>query len=263
MPNQSLNRTAGEAPRPVSSDVRNDKMKDTINQFWNSKDAESFDSRCRRSGRMAAITRIAEMAEPYLTQASAISIDLGCGTGLFAEAVRDRNIIGVDFSSSFLALARKRMDTVWQQDIFDLQLKDASTDNIVSLFVIDDYPSERKRLFFAQVFWFLKPDGRFFFSAYSPNDENMGKSREETNLPFELYIEKASFYEKALKDCGFAIDKMEIIKADGVAGTEPKARKVKREFIVIAAHKPLYIEGKHCEQLDAPDRHYAALHGGR
>ena len=100
-------------------------------EFWNAKNAEKFDSRSRSSGRMEAINRVAAIAKPYLSQEATVSIDLGCGTGLFAEAVGVRSIIGVDFSSPFLTSSRRRMDIVWEQNIFGLQLAKNSVDNIV------------------------------------------------------------------------------------------------------------------------------------
>ena len=128
----------------------------------------------------------------------------------------------MDFSSSLLNSARKRMETVWQQNIFDLQLAKNSVDNIVSLFVIDDYPSEKKRMFFRKVFSFLKPHGHFFFAAYSPKDERLGTQREvikakaKARDSLEVYLEDASFYEDTLQECGFVIDKSEIINTNKV-----------------------------------------------
>jgi 2-polyprenyl-3-methyl-5-hydroxy-6-metoxy-1,4-benzoquinol methylase len=132
--------------------TQNEKLRDSwrydaVREFWNARESKEFDSRTRRSGRMGAINRVAALAKPYLSREGAVSIDLGCGTGLFAEAVGVRSIIGVDFSSSLLAVARRRMDTVWHQNIFDLRLAEISVDNVVSLFVIDDYPSDKKRSF--------------------------------------------------------------------------------------------------------------------
>jgi ubiquinone/menaquinone biosynthesis C-methylase UbiE len=95
-------------------------MDDVIREFWQTRSAEDFDHRARNSGRMEAISRVAEIAKPFLSKEGAISVDLGCGTGLFAKTVGIRDIIGVDFSLSLLASARKRMDTVWQKNIFDL-----------------------------------------------------------------------------------------------------------------------------------------------
>ena len=106
-------------------------MYDAIMKYFNKRTGEDFDSRARILGRMPAIARMATIAEPYLSQEGVVSMDLGCGTGLFAEAVGVRSIIGVDFSSALLNSARERMDVVWQQSIFDLQLAKNSVDNIV------------------------------------------------------------------------------------------------------------------------------------
>jgi ubiquinone/menaquinone biosynthesis C-methylase UbiE len=218
-------------------------MYDAIMKYFNKRTGEDFDSRARILGRMPAIARMAAIAEPYLSQEGVVSMDLGCGTGLFAEAVGVRSIIGVDFSSALLNSARERMDVVWQQSIFDLQLAKNSVDNIVSLFVIDDYPSEKKRVFFGQVFSFLKPQGHFFFAAYSPKDERMGtlrevikaKAKERDSL--KVYLEDASFYENMLQECGFAIDKSEKINANGVLEVGRQVMRLKREFILIVARK--------------------------
>lgn len=220
-------------------------MDDAVKEFWNARDARDFDARARESGRMKAINRVAVIAKPYLSEAGAISIDLGCGTGLFAKAVGIRNIVGIDFSFSLLTSARRRMDKVWQKNIFELQISNNAVHNIISLFVMDDYPSEKKLTFFGQVFSFLKPGGLFFFAAYSPNDERMGKLREVVNakvgLNFEVYLEDASFYEDSLKECGFILERTEIIKTDGVYETDSQVIRLKREFIVMIASKPYYM----------------------
>lgn len=218
-------------------------MYDAIVEYFNKENAEDFDSGARSLGRMQAIDQMAAIAKPYLSREGAVSIDLGCGTGLFAETVGVRSIIGVDFSPSLLNSARRRMDTVWQQNIFDLQLAQNSVDNIASLFVIDDYPSETKCMFFKQVFSFLKPHGHFFFAAYSPKDERMGTQRDvikaKTKAPdsIEVYLEDASFYENTLSECGFAIDKSEIINTNGVKEIGREVIRLKREFILIVARK--------------------------
>lgn len=133
------------------------------------------------------------------------------------------------------------MDTVWEKDIFDLRLGENSVDNMVSLFVIDDYPSDKKLLFTKRVFSFLRPSGYFFFAAYSPNDERMGRLRQVIDtreLTFEIHLEEASFYEHMFQQCGFAIDKTEVFATEGVYEIRPEPITVKREFIVIVARKP-------------------------
>jgi 2-polyprenyl-3-methyl-5-hydroxy-6-metoxy-1,4-benzoquinol methylase len=218
-------------------------MKDTVNQFWNEVHSEDFDARTRRSGRIKAINRMAAIAKPYLVQKDAITIDLGCGTGLFAETTNISSIIGVDFSFPLLLLARKRMQSVLQQSIFDLELGKNSVDNVVSLFVIDDYPTERKRIFFKRIFSFLKPDGRFFFAAYSPNDERMSALKEKINkkagTTFIIYLENLFSYKNMLQECNFVVDTTEIIKTPGVYEIGSQAISLMREFILIVVKKPL------------------------
>lgn len=209
-----------------------------VKRFWGDRSPEDFDSTAKVSGRMVAIKRMAGIAEPYLSK-NVLSIDLGCGTGLFEKVVGCRDIIGVDFSMSFLSLAQKRMDKVMKGDIFELPFKNNTVDNIISLFVIDDYPNKQKEKFFQQVFSLLKKHGRFFFSAYSPGDERMGKMRklinEVSQLDFEVYLEDSCFYEETLKKCGFDIIKSEVINTDGLYTRIPI--KVRREFILIVARK--------------------------
>ncbi len=191
---------------------------------------------------MEAIRRVANYAKRHLSKKDAVSLDLGCGTGLFAEAVGVRSIIGVDFSSPLLTLAQKRMDTVWEKDVFNLQLSENSVDNIVSLFVMDDYLAAKKRFFFEQVLRFLKPRGHFFFAAYSPNDERMGSMCQVINtkagLSFEIHLESVSFYKDALHLCRFIIEKVEIFRTSGLYDIGTESISVKREFILIVAQKP-------------------------
>jgi len=217
-------------------------MHDAVREFWNTRDPEVFDSTAKSSGRMDAINRVAALAKPYVSKEGAVSMDLGCGTGLFADAVRTRDIIGVDFSPSLLVAARRRMDTVRQQNVFCLKLSKNSVDNIVSLFVMDDYQSEKKCEFFTQVFSFLKLGGHFFLAAYSPNDERMGRFREAINaklgVSFRICLEDASFYKDGLQKIGFAIDESETVRANGVYQTGEESVQLKREFIVIVARKP-------------------------
>lgn len=214
--------------------------------FWDDRNPEDFEFNAKVSGRMAAIKRMAEIAKPYLSK-NVLSIDLGCGTGLFEKVAERRNVIGVDFSPSFLSFAQTRMDKVMRGNIFDLPFENNTVDNIISLFVIEDYPNKWKEKFFQQIFSLLKKHGYFFFSAYSPNDERMGKMRKIINkisqLDFEVYLEDSCFYENILKKCGFDIIKSEIINANGLyypkAQKLTKSIKVKREFILIVAQKNL------------------------
>ena len=216
-------------------------MNRTVTTFWKTRNAEEFDAIAKDSGRMAALHRVGTLAKPALSPEGATSIDLGCGTGLFAKVVGAKSLVGVDFSEVLLASARERMETVLQHDIFDLPFAACSIENIVSLFVIDDYSSEKKARFFATVFSLLKPGGNFFFAAYSPRDERMGawhgafnRQRQES---IEIYLEDVSSYRRRFQQCGLLLEQLEIIKADGVFQLGIHTVKLRREFIVMVGQK--------------------------
>jgi len=216
---------------------------DGVEEYWRKRDAEGYDSRVNTSGRMKAYQWMADQAKSHLTKEGVVSMDLGCGTGIFAEAVGVKNIIGVDISPTMLVIARTRMERVYEGDIFDLRLGQDSVDNVITLFVLADYPSEKKMDFLQQVYSCLKQGGRFFFSAYSPNDGYMGKSaRERASMrkgggSFELYLENASTYKDMLENIGFRIDKIETLESTGTLKSGSETISFDREFIVIVALK--------------------------
>jgi len=186
---------------------------------------------------------MAAQAKPHLTKVGVVSMDLGCGTGIFEKVIGTKNIIGVDNSPTMLEIARTRMERVYKSDIFDLRLEENSVDNVITLFVLVDYPSEKKLGFLKQVYSCLKRGGRFFFSAYSPNDGYMGKSaRERASMregggSFEVHLEDASAYEDMLKNAGFKIEKVGTIGSEGTFVGDSKTISFDREFIVIVARK--------------------------
>jgi SAM-dependent methyltransferase len=215
-------------------------MTGKLTDYWDKRDADDFDKIATLSGRTKAIEKMAKIAVPYLQGANTASIELGCGTGLFAELANARNIIGVDFSASLLAKAKNRMDTVWQKSIFDLDIAACSFDNVISMFVIDDYPADKKRDFFSRVAACLKPGGHFFFAAYSPNDEGMGILRNTSEPPdnhYEVYLESDSFYKILLDNCSCTATHVEIFRTQGKFKVETQLRDIWREYILIVAVK--------------------------
>jgi SAM-dependent methyltransferase len=218
---------------------------DAVRGHWQTRDPYDFDRVLRSSGRLEPLKIVGEWARSYVSRQDALSIDLGCGTGMFEEIIGCRNIVGVDFSPTFLQLARRRMTIVIERDLFDLTCKDSIVDNVVSLFVIDDYVSEKKVKFFTKVNRLLKGGGRFFFAAYSPRDERMGTLRHEIDWgtgvsEFKIYLEDATSYEGKLRRCGFLIDRSEVIKSVGYYQPRAIAEapiRVRREFILVVARK--------------------------
>jgi len=216
-------------------------MSERVERYWRMRDAERYDSGV--DNRMKAYQWMATKAKPHLIKKGAVSMDLGCGTGIFAKTVGVRNIIGVDISPSMLDIARTRMDTVHENNIFELPLEEDSFDNIITLFVLADYPSEKKADFLRRVYSCLKQGGRFFFSAYSPNDGYMGKrARERAAMrsgggSFEVYLEDATTYQDMLEENGFKIEKIETIESTGTLKKGSETISFDREFMVIAAIK--------------------------
>jgi ubiquinone/menaquinone biosynthesis C-methylase UbiE len=192
---------------------------------------------------MKAYQWMATEAKPHLIRKGAVSMDLGCGTGIFAKTVGVRDIIGIDISPPMLDVARTRMDTVYESNIFELHLEENSVDNIITLFVLADYPSEKKTDFLRQVYSCLRPGGHFFFSTYSPNDGYMGKkARERADMrngggSFVVYLEDAPTYQDMLENVGFSIDKIETIESTGTLKRGSETISFDREFIVIVAIK--------------------------
>jgi len=218
-------------------------LSEGVEEYWRKRDAEGYDSGADRSGRMKAYQWMAAHAKPHLTKEGVVSMDLGCGTGIFAKVVGITNIIGVDNSPSMLEIARTRMENVYEGDIFDLRLEENSVDNVITLFVLADYPSEKKLGFLKQVYSCLRQGGRFFFSAYSPDDGYMGKSaRERASMregggSFEVYLEDASAYEDMLENAGFKIEKIGTIGSEGTFVGDSRMISFDREFIVVVALK--------------------------
>lgn len=217
-------------------------MNTSTEKFWSAREPSTFDQRTIESGRASAIQRMVKLSSTQIKKQDSVTIDLGCGTGLFAKLSDNPNIVGVDFSSTLLQLASERMLTIYKESVFDFQRPSNSVDNIVSLFVIDDYPDDQKISFFNKIFSILKSDGHFFFATYSPNDERMGKLKNSVNLTidnrFTIYLESLEYYINKLNESGFEIEDSETINTTGIYTQNEKVIELRREFDLIIAKKP-------------------------
>lgn len=216
-------------------------MDRSVAQFWNTSPPDHFEKTTIRSGRMPAIARMSQLACPYITQTNSVTVDLGCGTGLFAKTLSASRIYGVDISEAFLLRAREHMAAVVRQSVVTPGLKPSSVDHVISLFVIDDYPADTKRAFFTQVWGAMRQGGYFFFAAYSPNDERMGTLKHcvnrQTGRDFTIYLESCQTYAQWLESAGFIVKHTEILRASGEYGPAAKAIPVQREFSLLVAQK--------------------------
>ena len=95
-------------------------------------------------------------------------LDVGCGTGLLARALaeRDWTVTGIDISEDQLRLARSRGVDVQLADAHQLPFADGSFDAAVSFFIhtdVDDFPLALRET--ARV---LRPDGPLVYVGVHP-----------------------------------------------------------------------------------------------
>ncbi|MEU5153079.1 methyltransferase domain-containing protein [Glycomyces sp. NPDC021274] len=100
-------------------------------------------------------------------------LDLGCGAGLYAEALLERGaaVVGVEGSAELLAHAKERAGERAELRRHDLELPldfaaDASFDMVLCALVIHHLRDRAGLL--AEVFRVLKPGGRFLVSTTHP-----------------------------------------------------------------------------------------------
>jgi SAM-dependent methyltransferase len=198
--------------------------------YWQAKDGDAFDLASQRSGRVFAMQRLGGLSSGRLG-AGAVSVEIGCGTGLFANTTGQPNIIGVDLSLSMLRVARTRMGRVLQADLFSLPFRVGSVDNVVCAFVLDDYSSDDKAWFLRSLRNTLTADGRLFFAAYSPSDEHMGRERRREEL--KPCLETKDGWIALMEAAGFSVTEAETVEALGQFGDAIDSSR--REFIVISA----------------------------
>lgn len=99
---------------------------------------------------------------------SGLCLDLGCGTGLFFDALAatGRTVVGLDRSADQLRVARPRSRAILQADAAVLPFRDGSFPTVVALWIstdVDDFAavvSEAARV--------LAPGGLFLFYGVHP-----------------------------------------------------------------------------------------------
>ena len=100
-------------------------------------------------------------------------LDLGCGTGLFGQAVREfaSTLVGVDLSAPMLDKARARMiyDELVECDIHTFLQRDNRRADLITATDVLIYIGKLDALF-AQIPSHLNPAGIFAFSTESPGD---------------------------------------------------------------------------------------------
>ncbi len=143
----------------------------------------------------------------HLLPEGARVLELGCGAGVPStrQLARRFQLVGVDISSSQIALARNNVPDAEfiHADLTELHLPDTSFDGVVALYAISHVPREQHARLFADVARWLKPGGLFLAtlgSADSPDWTGEWLGEEMFFSSFD-----ADENRRLLREAGFAL----------------------------------------------------------
>lgn len=125
-----------------------------------------------------------------------LMIDLGCGSGTFLEQFKEKEVqaLGIDISSSMIALAKAKIPHFEFQvsDIFEAKLPEAKI--VVAIGEILSYASAIEdnevqiKLFFQRVFEALKAGGFLLFDVLIENAQGFNFEHFTDNKDFFIYM---------------------------------------------------------------------------
>lgn len=118
-------------------------------------------------------------------------LELGCGRGVPAtrELAKRHEVVGVDISSSQIALARHHVPeaTFVHADVTELELPNASYDAVVSFYMFGHIPPDEQGRLVARIAVWLRPGG-WFLATMGARDEDVPDTVEEDWLGAPMYF---------------------------------------------------------------------------
>ncbi|HTJ81617.1 MAG TPA: class I SAM-dependent methyltransferase [Polyangiaceae bacterium] len=130
-------------------------------------------------------------------------LDIGCGPGrdLVAFKALGHEPVGLDGSAAFVKMARERSGCeVWQQNLLEMSLPDASFDGVFANAVLFHVPTQELPRVLGELFRALKPGGVLF--ASNPRGPDIeGQERDDrygaylTLETWRAYVTAAGFVE--------------------------------------------------------------------
>ncbi|HXX87290.1 MAG TPA: methyltransferase domain-containing protein [Candidatus Acidoferrum sp.] len=182
---------------------------DLLRDFWENRSV-SFekDYSIRQEGIVKLTEKIAELIEGKNV------LELGCGPGIIASYYpQTSDLVGIDFSSSMLKLAKERVRNLVLGDALNLPFRNRIFEVLTCFFIASDYAA--KENIFAEAFRVLKVSGVFLYADYSPEDEHWKLRRQiqpALGQSCDIKIEKEGELLEKLKKTGFSLDEPKLIR---------------------------------------------------
>lgn len=142
-----------------------------LRNFWESR-STSFekDYGIRQKGIVKLANKTARLID------SKCVLELGCGPGIVANFYpKTADVVGLDFSSSMLKRAKKRVQKLVLGDSLSLPFRNKAFEVVTCFFMASDYAAKENIL--AEAFRVLGTGGVFLYADYSPKDEHWALRR--------------------------------------------------------------------------------------
>lgn len=180
-----------------------------LRDFWESRSV-SFekDYGIRQKGIVKLANETAKLIDGKLV------LELGCGPGIVASFYpRNADVVGLDFSSSMLKRAKKRIRKLVLGDSLSLPFRNETFKVVTCFFMASDYASKESIL--SEAFRVLETRGVFLYADYSPNDEHWKLRREigpTLGESCDIHIEGDRELSEKLKHVGLSVQEARLIR---------------------------------------------------
>ncbi|MFI5348821.1 MAG: methyltransferase domain-containing protein [Elusimicrobiota bacterium] len=145
-------------------------------------------------------------AELFKPDRNALALDVCCGSGVVGAAFKDRvkSVAGLDLTPEMVDLARTRLDSVQQGNVYKIPHADKKFDLVCTREVLHLLPYPEKPV--AEIFRVLKPGGRFIVGQILPYAEADGPwmyriFKKKQPLIFNMFQEED--FKRLLAGAGF------------------------------------------------------------
>ena len=143
-------------------------------------------------------------------------LELGCGRGVPAtrELAKRHEVVGVDISSSQVALARHHVPeaTFVHADVMELELPPGSFDAVVSIFMFGHIPPDEQEELVERIAEWLRPGG-WLFTTMGARDDDAPAMVEDDWLGAPMYFAGVG-REKSLgwiESAGFEVERADVV----------------------------------------------------